>query len=133
MRRGLGGRFLFHAEAVTRGLCARGHEATEKVDTHAGMRVCVHGYNIFISTRKKNRRVENQTRTRTHGYKLTPISTPYSVFTRGHAGKMYVLPLLAFVRNSCTKRTRANVGCINCAHRTIVLQHTDTATRMTIH
>jgi hypothetical protein len=26
----MGGRFLFHAEA-SRGLCARGHEATEKV------------------------------------------------------------------------------------------------------
>jgi hypothetical protein len=100
VRRGLGGRFLFHAETVTRGLCARGHEATEKVVilyiyiyTHAraGMRVCGHGYNIFITTRK-NRRVENQTRT--HGYKLTPKPAPYRFFIHGHAGKMCLLPSL---------------------------------------
>jgi hypothetical protein len=57
------------------------------------MRVCGHGYNIFIPTRK-TRRVENQTRTRTHGYKLTPKPAPYRVFTRGHAGKMCLLPSL---------------------------------------
>jgi hypothetical protein len=48
----------------------------------------------FSYPREKTRRIENQTRTRTHGYKLTPKPTPYRVFTRGHAGKMCPLPSL---------------------------------------
>jgi hypothetical protein len=48
----------------------------------------------FSYPREKTRRVENQTRTRTHGYKLTPKPAPYRVFTRGHAGKMCPLPSL---------------------------------------
>jgi hypothetical protein len=48
----------------------------------------------FSYPREKTRRVENQTRTRTHGYKLTPKSAPYRVFTRGHAGKICPLPSL---------------------------------------
>jgi hypothetical protein len=105
VRRGLGGRFLFHAEAVTRGLCARGHEATEKVVilyiyTHTRARVG--GFagtgTTFSYPREKTRRVENQTRIHTHGYKLTPKPASYRVFTRGPAGKMCPLPSL---RGTC--------------------------------
>jgi hypothetical protein len=46
----------------------------------------------FSYPREKTRRVENQTRT--DGYKLTPKPAPYRVFTRGHAGKMRLLPSL---------------------------------------
>jgi hypothetical protein len=104
VRRGLGGRFLFHAEAVTRGLCARGHEATEKVVilyiyTHTRARGYAGTGTTFSYPREKTRRVENQTRTRTHGYKLTPKPAPYRVFTRGHAGKMCPLPSL---RGTCS-------------------------------
>jgi hypothetical protein len=48
----------------------------------------------FSYPREKTRRIENQTRTRTRGYKLTPKPAPYRVFTRGHAGKMCPLPSL---------------------------------------
>jgi hypothetical protein len=36
----------------------------------------------FSYPREKIHRVENQTRTRTHGYKLTPKLAPYRVFVR---------------------------------------------------
>jgi hypothetical protein len=49
----------------------------------AGTRVCGYGYNIFIPTRKICG-TENQTRTCTHGYKLTPKPTFYRDLTRGH-------------------------------------------------
>jgi hypothetical protein len=58
-----------------------------------GMRVCGHGYNIFIHARKTCW-IENQTRTYTRGYKLTSKPTPYRVFTCGHVGKMCMLPSL---------------------------------------
>jgi hypothetical protein len=48
----------------------------------------------FHTHEKKTRRVDNQTRTRTHGYKLTPKPAPYRIFTRGHAAKMCPLPSL---------------------------------------
>jgi len=33
-----------------------------------------------------------QTRTRTRGHKLEPVSLPYRVFARGHADNLYSLP-----------------------------------------
>jgi hypothetical protein len=122
VRRGLGGCFLFHLEAVTRGLCARGHEATKKVVilyiyiyiyTHA--RVC--GFagtgTTFSYPREKTRRVENQTRTRTHGYKLTPKPTPYRVFTHEQASKMCLLPSLSasVASNETPPATMAAIVC----------------------
>jgi hypothetical protein len=59
----------------------------------------------FSYPREKPHRVENQTRTRTHGYKFTPKPAPYRVFTRGHAGKMCPLPSLVCalaLDNGCT-------------------------------
>ena len=60
------------------------------------------GYNFFVHTRK-NHRVENQTRTRAYGYKLTPKPATYRVFTRGHAGKMFSLPSLQGIRSLLTR------------------------------
>jgi hypothetical protein len=108
---------------VTRGLCARGHEATKKVVilyiyiyTHtrargyAGLRARVQH---FHTHEKKTRRVENQTRTRTHGYKLTPKPTPYRVFTHGQASKMCLLPSLSasVASNATPPATMAAIVC----------------------
>jgi hypothetical protein len=47
----------------------------------------------FSYPQEKPRWVENQTRTRTRGYKLIPKPASYLVFIGGHAGKMCPLPL----------------------------------------
>jgi ABC-type ATPase involved in cell division len=40
-------------------------------------------------------RAQTQTRIRTRGHKIKPVSSPLRVFTRGHAGILYPLPSLS--------------------------------------
>jgi hypothetical protein len=62
----------------------------------------------FSYPREKTRRVENQTRTHTRGYKLTPKPTPYRVFTRKHMGKMCPLPSLVKVKQLYVERVASD-------------------------
>jgi hypothetical protein len=67
----------------------------------------------FSYPREKTRRVENQTRTRTYGYKPTPKPAPYRVFTRGHMGKMCPLPSLLHTPSVARNQPPAN-ACWHC-------------------
>jgi hypothetical protein len=69
----------------------------------------------FSYPQEKTRQVENQTRTRTRGYKLIPKPAPYRVFTRGHAGKMCPLPSLLARPQACNALPSETLRYLNVA------------------